>query len=131
MIAGMAGRLVSPVLVGRGAELQRATLALDSALAGSPTHLLVAGEAGVGKSRFVGELGAQAEARGVCVLRGGCASMGGEGIPYGPIVEILRDLTRPLDESSLRTVVGPAGPDLARLVPAIDPAAPVVPDQRE
>jgi predicted ATPase len=98
MIAGMAGRIVSPVIVGRRAELDRAMGALEAAETGSPVHLLVAGEAGVGKSRLVAELAARAESRSVHVLRGGCASMGTEGLPYGPIVEILGDMMRALDE---------------------------------
>ena len=52
MIGAMVGRLVSPVIVGRATELETATSALDRAIDGAPVHLLVAGEAGVGKSRF-------------------------------------------------------------------------------
>jgi DNA-binding CsgD family transcriptional regulator len=130
MIAGMPGRLVSPVIVGRRAELERAAKALEAAAAGDPTHLLVAGEAGVGKTRFVGELARRAEERGMRVLRGGCAGIG-DGLPYGAIVEILGNLVRDLDEPTLRSVVGPSGPDLARLVPAFDPAAAIAPVQRE
>ena len=58
MIADMPGRLVSPITVGRGDELQVATQALTAALEGHPVHLLIAGEAGVGKTRFVAEIAA-------------------------------------------------------------------------
>ena len=43
MIADMPGRLVSPITVGRGDELQVATRALTAALEGHPVHLLIAG----------------------------------------------------------------------------------------
>ena len=59
MIAGMAGRLVSPITIGRRAELDAALAALDAAVEGTPAHLLIAGEAGVGKSRLAAELGAR------------------------------------------------------------------------
>ena len=131
MIAGMPGRLVSPVIVGRRAELERAGRALEATASGNPTHLLVAGEAGVGKTRLVAELAERAQAKGFRVLRGGCASVGEGGLPYGAVVELLGNLVRDLDEPVLRAVVGPSGPDLARLVPAIDPSAPAVPVQQE
>ena len=117
MIAGMAGRLVSPVTIGRRAELDSGVGALDAAIAWAPMHLLVAGEAGVGKTRLAAELAAAAEARGMLVLRGGCANVGEDGLPYGPIVEILGQLVRDLDPDRLRVVVGASGADLARLVP--------------
>ena len=118
----MPRRLVSPTLVGRATELAAITHAIDSAAAGAPIHQLVAGEAGVGKSRLVGEAVAMASARGMRVLFGGCADIGDGGVPYGPIVEALRGLVRELDDDQLEAVVGTARPDLARLVPALGPA---------
>ena len=130
MISRMAGRLVSPITIGRRAELDAGTLALDAAIGGSPTNLLIAGEAGVGKSRYVAELAAAAAGRGMLVLRGGCANVGDEGLPYGPIVEILGQLVRDLDPSDLESIVGSSGADLARLVPALEPMASAAPVQQ-
>ena len=118
----MPRRLVSPTLVGRQTELATIEQALDSAVTGAPIHQLVAGEAGVGKSRLVAEASAMATARGMRVLFGGCADIGDGGVPYGPIVEALRTLVRELDEDLLQAVVGTARPDLARLVPSLSPA---------
>jgi DNA-binding NarL/FixJ family response regulator len=129
MIAAMSHRLVSPVTVGRGAELQSATEALDATIAGTPTHLLIAGEAGVGKSRLAADLAARATERGVRVLRGACANVGAEGLPHGPLIGILADLTRDLEPDQLELVVGSAAPDLGRLVPALDPRPTGVPLQ--
>jgi len=55
----MGVRLSGP-LVGRGKELERLDAALSRAAAGEPAVVLVAGEAGVGKSRLVAELAARA-----------------------------------------------------------------------
>ena len=117
----MPRRLVSPTLVGRAPELAAVARALDGAAAGAPIHYLIAGEAGVGKSRLVGEAMAMASARGMRVLVGGCADIGDGGVPYGPVVEALRSLVRELDDAQLETVIGTARPDLARLVPSLSP----------
>ncbi len=131
MIATMATRLVSPVTIGRQTELDAALGVLDAALTGSVTHLLITGEAGVGKTRLVGEVTAAAAARGVRVLRGSCASVGDQGLPYGPIVEILAEIAREAEPERLRALVGTSGPDLARLVPALDPTSSAAHIQRE
>src|SRR4051794_39934735 len=123
MIEAMVGRLVSPVLIGRSAEITTAGLAMDGALAGDPTHLLIGGEAGVGKSRLVAHLAGMATDRGFRVLRGACANVGDVGMPYGPIVEALRNLVRDLDPETLSVLVGGSGPDLARLLPSLGPEA--------
>ena len=130
MISRMAGRLVSPITIGRRAELEAGVLALEAAIDGSPTNLLVTGEAGVGKSRFIAELATAARSRGMLVLQGGCANVGDEGLPYGPIVEILGQLVRDVDPSQLEAIVGASGADLARLVPALEPMAPAAPVQK-
>jgi len=122
MIAGMTGRLVSPTLVGRQGELRGIERGLDAAVLGTPIHLLIAGEAGVGKSRLIGEATRAAGERGMRVMRGACAKIGEGGVPYGPIVEALRSLIREMDPAELSLAVGPAGPDLARLVPTFAPA---------
>ena len=117
----MPRRLVSPTLVGRVTELDAIVRALDTAVAGAPIHQLIAGEAGVGKSRLVLEAAAMASGRGMRVLQGGCADIGDGGVPYGPIVEALRTLTRALEPDELETVLGAARPEIARLVPVARP----------
>lgn len=52
----MPGRSVSPVFVGRSTELELADSVLDRVAAGGgASHVLISGEAGVGKTRFVDE----------------------------------------------------------------------------
>ena len=119
---GMAGRLVSPTLVGRASELAALEDALDRAVRGTPVHQLVAGEAGVGKSRLVRETSSLAAARGFRVLSGACADVGEGGVPYGPIVEALRTLVRGLEPAAIDSIVGRRARDLARLVPALGSA---------
>jgi DNA-binding CsgD family transcriptional regulator/tetratricopeptide (TPR) repeat protein len=121
MIEIMSARLVSPILVGRQAELRAIERGLDAALLGMPVHLLIAGEAGVGKSRLINEATRAARARGMRVVRGACPNIGDGGVPYGPIVEALRGLIRDTDATELSLAVGSAGADLTRLVPTFAP----------
>jgi predicted ATPase len=88
----MAASLVSPVLVGRQTESAALDAALARVLSGDAVTVLVGGEAGVGKSRLVGEFVARARAAEARALVGGCVELGGGGIPYAPVVDMLRML---------------------------------------
>jgi DNA-binding CsgD family transcriptional regulator len=119
IIAGMAERVSSPTFVGRAEELRRLEAALERAGEGEPAIVLLGGEAGVGKTRLVGELAVRAEKAGARVLVGGCIELGDGAVPYAPIVEALRHLARTLDPASLRSLAGPAHDALAGLLPEL------------
>jgi DNA-binding CsgD family transcriptional regulator/tetratricopeptide (TPR) repeat protein len=113
-------RMTSPVLVGRRDELERLASVVDDAVTtGRGTIVLVAGEAGVGKTRLIEAASSAASERGVQIVSGACFEGGAEILPLAPVVEILRDLPRQLDPAALERVLGPARADLARLVPAL------------
>jgi tetratricopeptide (TPR) repeat protein len=82
-------RQVSP-LVGRDAELAELIRFAGSAASGNPGAVLVAGDAGVGKSRLIGELADAAAASGMLVLTGHCVNLPDGGPPYLPFVDALR-----------------------------------------
>jgi predicted ATPase len=77
-------------LVGRAGELARLMAHVDRAVEGRPSAVLVAGDAGVGKTRLLDELSARAAQRGVRVLSGHCVDLGDVGLPYLPFVDLLR-----------------------------------------
>ncbi|MGZ4622715.1 MAG: helix-turn-helix transcriptional regulator [Blastococcus sp.] len=110
--------VVSPVLVGRTRELDQLRAALDRAVAGEPSVVLVGGEAGVGKSRLL-EAAFGTSSADVRVLTGGCIELGGEGLPLVPLVEALRTLVRTTPADDLVRLVGPARRELARLLPEL------------
>jgi DNA-binding CsgD family transcriptional regulator/tetratricopeptide (TPR) repeat protein len=123
----MGGRVASPTLVGRIEELELLEAARVRAADGDPAVVLVGGEAGVGKTRLVAELSARCRADGMRVLYGGCVPLGGEVLPYAPIVEALRALLDELGVDTVRELVGPSWRELARLLPSlgepeVDPA---------
>jgi DNA-binding CsgD family transcriptional regulator len=113
----------SGVFVGREGELSR----LQTWLAGSVRLVLVVGDAGIGKTRFVSEGLARAAAEGMLKVGGGCLPLAGK-LPMLPIADALSELTR-LDggrpfEAAL-TAAGPyVRPELARLLPGLAVGAP-------
>lgn len=86
-------RVVSPVFIGRDEELSALTAALDTAVEQGPAVALVAGEAGIGKSRLLAEF-ARSLDPGVRVVGGACAELGQDSLPYAPFVTIVRALIR-------------------------------------
>jgi DNA-binding CsgD family transcriptional regulator/tetratricopeptide (TPR) repeat protein len=86
------GTGASAVFVGRVRELGELGRALDAARAGSGTAVLVAGEAGIGKTRLASELAARARDEGFDVLLGRSIDLVGTELPYQPFVEALRPL---------------------------------------
>lgn len=119
---GVAQHVSSDVFVGRATELASLRAALDRARSGEPATVVVAGEAGVGKSRLVAELTRQARELDALTLTGGCFDVGDGVVPYAPIVEALRPLTALLEPAELERVLGSARVELARLVPDLEMA---------
>ena len=76
-------------LVGRQAERARLADALERARRGTGSLVLLAGEAGVGKTRLAEEL---AKESGGLVLWGRASQ--GAAAPYGPVVSALRSYLR-------------------------------------
>jgi predicted ATPase len=126
----MAGRVSSPRLVGRAEELARLAAALDRAAAGDPAAVLVAGEAGVGKTRLVAEFASRAIDAGVSVLTGGCVALVEGELAYAPLVEALRGLLQRLDPTAVTGLLEGGRGDLARLLPELGEAdrLPAAPD---
>ena len=119
MLTLMGGRLASPVFIGRREALAAASKAIDRTLDGRPSHLLVAGEAGIGKSRFGLAVAELARARGFLVVRGGCVRLGSGELPYAPIAEAMGEMARGLSPDALAAVVGDDGTILARVTGAL------------
>jgi predicted ATPase len=85
----VSGRISSPELVGRAAELSSLGAALDDARAGQGRVVVVEGDAGLGKTRLVEHFTSQAA--GVRVLAGGGVPLAAD-VPYAPMIEVFRGL---------------------------------------
>ena len=124
IIASMA-RVSSPIFVGRGVELKRLADALELATDHRPATRLIGGDAGIGKTRLVGEFMAGARASGAHVLIGDCLQLGETGLPYAPFVGALRPLVRSLPRERLDELIGPGALELSHLLPDLgSPPAP-------
>jgi DNA-binding CsgD family transcriptional regulator/tetratricopeptide (TPR) repeat protein len=101
ILARMEAR-ASDVFVGRASELAELERALETAQAGAGGTVLVAGDAGIGKTRLAAELAGRARAAGFEVLLGRSIDLVGTELPYQPFVDALRPLGDPwmVDESS-------------------------------
>jgi DNA-binding CsgD family transcriptional regulator len=86
------GAAASEVFVGRAHEVGQLKRALDGAAEGNGTTVLLAGEAGIGKTRLVTDLATQAVDAGFEVLVGRSIDLIGVDLPYQPFVEALRPL---------------------------------------
>lgn len=85
--------VVCPVLVGRDAELKQLTDLLSQAADGAARMVVLAGEAGVGKSRLAREVTDLARARGFAVFAGRSPESALP-VPFRPVTEALMRAAR-------------------------------------
>ena len=105
-------------LLGRTDELAELRLGLDDARAGRGRLFLVAGEAGIGKTRLVEALADEADLTEAAVAWGRCWEGGGASA-FWPWVQVLRSCTASSPDDALVRHLGEGAPDLAQLVPEL------------
>ncbi|WP_219632351.1 helix-turn-helix transcriptional regulator [Haloechinothrix aidingensis] len=113
-------------LIGRRTELRLLVDALERAHNGDACGILLSGEAGMGKSRLVAELGRRATEYGALVLTGRCVDMSEGSLPYLPFSDALAPLAIP-ESGELRGVLR-ARPALGRLFPQLVQPTPATAD---
>lgn len=111
--------------VRRDHEMSVLETAFTASLTGGPQLVLVAGEAGAGKSRLVAEFRKSVDRLGPRVLVGSCLDLGGA-IPFAPWADALRGLPLDADWPKVRADLGNAFPGLAALAPALSLFSPDV-----
>jgi len=89
---------------------------LEDARRGQGRLLLIAGEAGIGKSRLADELARRALECGFLAAWGRCWEAGGAP-PYWPWVQTLRSIARGLTPNAVRDRAGAGAEDIAQLLP--------------
>jgi predicted ATPase len=83
-------------LVGRARELEDLERALEATRAGAGSTALIAGDAGIGKTRLAAELASRAGDAGFDVFVGRSIDFAGTELPYQPFVDALRRLGEPV-----------------------------------
>jgi len=109
---------VSGLFIGRRPELQSLCAALDRAQAGTDQLVMLAGDAGMGKTRLCQEVAAEAARRGIPTVWGRCFEEPGAP-PYWPWIQAIRTLLENWDDTRLSVLLGEDAVPIAALVPEV------------
>jgi len=105
-------------LIGREVEFAELKRALNEALVGRGSLVMIGGEPGIGKTHLTGAILEEARKRGAFAAVGHCYE--GEGAPpYIPVVEVFEQVIRMAPHASLRVGMGDDAPEIAKLVPEL------------
>lgn len=110
--------VICPALIGRAGPLAAIDALLAQVGQGQGQPLLIAGEAGMGKSRLVAETGERASRLGWTILPGYCFETE-RGLPYAPILDVLRSYSLSHSAAEISRACGSAAPDLMHLWPEL------------
>src|SRR5262245_54232105 len=110
--------VVCPVLIGRASQLESFKHVLSQVRGGDGLTVLVAGEAGIGKSRLVAEVKGQASNLGFFVLVGQCFEPD-RTIPYAPLLDLLYDVWTRFPTDQIVGHLGSYAHDLLKLLPEL------------
>ena len=120
--------------IGRSDELRLMRSALIRATSGGGGTVLLAGEAGIGKTTTANEIARFGREKGCEVLLGSCHE--GSGAPaYWPWKQIMRAFVHGRDAADALEILGPRAPIIAEAVPHVAehlgdlPSAPAIADQ--
>ncbi|PZS14879.1 MAG: LuxR family transcriptional regulator [Pseudonocardiales bacterium] len=106
-------------LIGRATELETLLAAVQNASEGVASVVVLDGDAGVGKTRLLGELARKAADRGVLTLIGHCVDLGDAPPPYLPFTEAFGRFGSGRPEDAEELVA--AYPAIERLLPRRGP----------
>lgn len=106
------------MLIGRAEARAELTAALGAAERGQGSMVLVTGEAGIGKTRLLGELLREAAARGVVTLVG-CTFEQDRGYPFAPLADALRTLLADHAADWAGGLARALAPELVKILPEL------------
>jgi DNA-binding NarL/FixJ family response regulator/tetratricopeptide (TPR) repeat protein len=109
--------ILCPTLVGREAALEALERVADQARHLGQTAL-IAGEAGIGKSRLLSEIRLRAERSGFEIFQGSCFEPDAS-VPYAPVVDALRARFAVRSAGEVAAELGSLAADLSRIVPEL------------
>lgn len=112
--------LLCPKIIGRTPEFAALDLLMEQTQKGRGHIALIAGEAGIGKSRLVSELKALAVVQGFLVVQGVCFPTDIT-YPYAPLLDLLRTLAASNPKTALTEAVESLARDIYPLLPELVP----------
>jgi DNA-binding CsgD family transcriptional regulator len=104
-------------LVGRARELGELRAALDDVRTGANRTIVIAGEAGIGKTRLLDELTSHAD--GFTVVTGQCADSGSGPVPYAALAGLLHGIVQAVGPEAALAAAGPAAGALSAVAPQL------------
>ena len=121
----------SELVVGRGEQRAQLLDVLDDVIADGSRFVIMGGDAGAGKTTvieaFLNDLNGRMSDRKAQVITGQCVPLGGDGLPYAPVVGALHDLVARYGPDQIldwagagRTALGALLPDLVAAPEAAD-----------
>jgi predicted ATPase/DNA-binding CsgD family transcriptional regulator len=122
--------LLCPKIIGRNPEFAALRSLVEQAKGGQGHIALIAGEAGIGKSRLVAELKTTAAAQGFLVVQGACFPTDLT-YPYAPLLDLLRSLVASNPKASLTALVETLARDIFPLLPELVPDQTIPPSRLE
>lgn len=124
-------------IVGRAEQLERLQVTLDEVVEDGSRFVLIGGDAGAGKTTvvqsFVAALGSTLADRRAQVVHGQCVPLGGDGLPFAPVVGTLRELVAIHGSEQVLDWAGAGRHGLGALLPDLvtAPDGFVAPEQRD
>lgn len=107
------------VFVGRENELKQLKYAFNSAISGSGSLVMIAGEAGIGKTALCEQLSTYATLYGGKTLVGHCYEQGSMTLPYLAFVEAIRSYILSSDIARLKEEMGSSATIIASIITEI------------
>ena len=104
--------------IGRKQERTQLRGSLERLQRGEGCVVLIGGEPGVGKTRLVEEILAEAEGRDFRTLTGRCYEMDAPP-PFLPFIELLEQASKEVDAETFRLALGDAAGEIAKVVPQL------------
>jgi tetratricopeptide (TPR) repeat protein len=105
-------------MIGRAGQLGAVGALIERAQDGTAQTALIAGEAGIGKSRLVAEAKTLARARGFRVLEGNCFEQD-RSLPYSAVLEVIRSCFTARPPVELADFLGPLASELVKVAPEL------------
>jgi predicted ATPase/DNA-binding CsgD family transcriptional regulator len=118
MAAPLDKSVVCPVLIGRVPYLEALNHLLKQVGGGREQTILIAGEAGIGKSRLVAETKIRAAQQDYLILQGNCFELD-RSLPYAPLLDLLRTLFAAHFPAEISHFLGSTAPELVKLLPEL------------
>ncbi len=129
--------VLCPFLIGRQSHISVLQHLLEQALSGAGQVIVIAGEAGIGKSRLVREVKASAAPAGMRILQGTFFEPD-RSLPYAALLDLFRRAFVACSPAEIARDVGSAGPELVKLLPELAlslpelaPTPPLEPEQEK